>query len=125
MASITKIKNRNGTTSYRVAWRVGDGQRRQEYKSFDREEDARKYRSTVETDIESKRVGGPKQQTVHGYLDGWIKGIERRAERGDLSPSTLEGYRRNVGIAKRTIKDQRLSRLNQSTRAMTRCWIAA
>jgi hypothetical protein len=52
---------------------------------------------------------------LHAYLDGWIKEIERKAERGDLSPSTVDGYRRNIGIAKRHLTDQRLSRLSRSS----------
>jgi integrase len=118
LASITKIKHKNGSVSYRVNWRVGDskdGKRRQEYKTFDNHEAARAHRRAVEKDIESRRVGGPKQQTLHAYLDGWIKEIERKAERGDLSPSTVDGYRRNIGIAKRHLTDQRLSRLSRSS----------
>jgi hypothetical protein len=118
LASITKIKHKNGSVSYRVNWRVGnskDGKRRQEYKTFDNHEAARAHRRTVEKEIESRRVGGPKQQTLHAYLDGWIKEIERKAERGDLSPSTVDGYRRNIGIAKRHLTDQRLSRLSRSS----------
>ena len=117
MASITKIKNKDGSTSYRVAWRVGDGKdgkRQQEYKSFASHEEARAHRRTVEKEIESRRVGGPKQQTVFGYLDGWIKEIERKAERGDISPKTAEGYANNIAIAKRSLQDQRLTRLTRS-----------
>jgi integrase len=116
MASITKVRNKNSSLSYRVVWRVGDGKdgkRRQEYKSFDNLEDARRHRRTVEEEIESKRVGAPKGQTLFAYLDSWIAETKRRMERGDISPSTLDSYSRNVGIAKRHLKDQRLSRLSR------------
>ena len=116
MASITKIKHKNGSVSYRVNWRVGDskdGKRRQEYKTFDSHEAARAHRRSMEHDIESRRIGGPKGQTVFGYLDGWLKEIERKAERGDISPKTAEGYANNINIAKRSLKDQRLTRSQQ------------
>jgi integrase len=117
MASITKIANRDGSQSYRVNWRVGDskdGQRRQEYKTFTSFEDARAHRRTVEEDIESRRVGGTKQLTVHQYLDNWLEAVERRMGRGDLSPKTAEGYGNHLAIAKRSLVDQRLSRLTRS-----------
>ena len=62
MASITKIKIKSGV-SYRVAWRVGnseDGERRNEYKSFDRLEDARRHRREMEEQVEFRRVGSIK-----------------------------------------------------------------
>lgn len=65
----------------------------------------------IKQDIKARRA---KDQTVHAYLDSWIKEIESRGERGDLSPSTVDGYRRNVGIAKRNMDDRRLSKLSRS-----------
>jgi integrase len=68
----------------------------------------------MEQEIESRRVGGPKRQTIFGYLDGWIKETERKAERGDISPKTAEGYANHIAIAKRSLKDQRLSQLTRT-----------
>lgn len=116
MAWITKIRTKSGT-SYRVAWRAGDGRdgaRREEYKTFSSYEDARRHKRQMEEGIESRRVGGPRQLSVHQYLDDWIRGIERKVERGDLSPKTGEGYANHIGIAKRCLTDQRLSRLTRS-----------
>ena len=88
MASITKIKKQNGSISYRVVWRVGHGnERRQEYKSFDNAEDARRHRRQMEEEVESRRVGTVKGMSVRTYLDTWIEDVKRRAHRGDLSPS--------------------------------------
>lgn len=117
MASITRIKNKNGSVSYRVNWRVGDsndGQRRQEYKTFASYDEARAHRRQIEQEVETRRVGGPKGQTIFGYLDRWLSRVERKVERGDLSPKTAEGYANHVGIAKRALKDQRLTRLTRS-----------
>jgi hypothetical protein len=45
MASITTITNWDGSTSYRVNWRVGEGKdRRQETEAFKKNSDARQHR---------------------------------------------------------------------------------
>jgi integrase len=112
MASITKIPNKDGSTSYRVNWRVGEGKdRRPETKTFRSKEEARAHRRDVEENIESKRVGSFERLTVFGYLDGWLD-KRRKDERNPISPTSIDGYARNIAIAKRGLeKDRDLSKL--------------
>ena len=111
MAFITKVPTRNGV-SYRVSWRQGDskdGKRSQEYKTFSTETEAKAHRRYVEEHIESRRVGGVKRETLHGYLDRWI--VELSA---DLSPTTIAGYRDKVAVAKRALPDIPLLKLQRT-----------
>ena len=111
MAFIVKVPTRNGI-SYRVGWRQGDskdGERSQEYKTFPTETEARAHRRYVEEHIESRRVGGVKRETLHGYLDRWI--VELSA---DLSPTTIAGYRDKVTVAKRALPDIPLLKLQRT-----------
>lgn len=111
MASITKRKRDKGFV-WRVSWRVGDGDRRQETKTFDNYADAKSHRAKMETDVEEPRVGGDRKMSVFEYLDQWIdaKEIDKK---NPISPKTADGYRRNIGIAKRGLKkDRPLSHLD-------------
>jgi hypothetical protein len=67
-----------------------DGKRRKRNKSFDREKDAKAFRSTIELDAENKGVGDPAKRTTIAYLKAWIDRLDKRSER---SPSTLDSYR--------------------------------
>jgi integrase len=112
LASITKLKRDKGFV-WRVSWRVGDGERRQETKTFDNQADAKAHRSKMETEVESRRVGGDRKVSVFEYLDEWI--VAKAADKKNpISPKTADGYKRNIGIAKRGLKkDRPLSQLDK------------
>jgi integrase len=48
------------------------------------------------SEIESRGVGDPHRHDLAGYLRGWLA---HHRERGDLAPTTLQGYQRNVALA--------------------------
>ena len=112
MASITKRKRDKGFV-WRVSWRVGDGERRQETKTFDNLTDAKAHRTQMEKEVEQRRVGGDKKISVFEYLDQWIEAKEAD-RKNPISPKTADGYRRNIGIFKRGLKkDRPLSQLDK------------
>ena len=112
MASITK-RERVGGSVWRVSWRVGDGERRQETKTFDNYADAKAHRINMEKDVEARRIGGDRKLSVFEYLDQWI-GAKEADQKNPISPKTADGYRRNIGIAKRGLeKDRPLSQLDK------------
>ena len=112
MASITKRKRDKGFV-WRVSWRVGDGERRQETKTFDNHTDAKAHRIQMEKEVESRRVGGDRKISVFEYLDQWIAAKEAD-QKNPISPKTADGYRRNIGIFKRGLnKDRPLSQLDK------------
>ena len=47
-------------------------------------------------EIESRGVGDPHRHDLAGYLRGWLA---HHRERGDLAPTTLQGYERNIALA--------------------------
>jgi integrase len=112
MASITKRKRDKGFV-WRVSWRVGDGERRQETKTFDNYIDAKNHRTKMEIEVESRRVGGDRKISVFEYLDQWI-GAKEADKKNPISPKTADGYRRNIGLFKRGLtKDRTLSQLDK------------
>lgn len=113
MASITRRTNKDGSFSYRVSWRVGDGERRQETKAFDTHAAARAHRTKMEKEVEQGRIGGERKISVFEYLDQWIA-TKEADKKNPISPKTADGYRRNLGIAKRGLgKDRPLSQLDK------------
>jgi integrase len=111
MASIQRIKRVSGV-GYRVSWRVGES-RRQETKTFDTLGEARAHRNNMGQQIEQRRVGSDKRVSVFEYLDQWIA-AKTADKKNPISPKTADGYRRNIGIAKRgLIKDRPLPQLDK------------
>jgi integrase len=49
-------------------------------------------------EIESRGVGDPHRHDLAGYLRGWLA---HHRERGNLAPTTLQGYERNIALATR------------------------
>jgi hypothetical protein len=47
-------------------------------------------------EIESRGVGDPHRHDLASYLRGWLA---HHRERGDLAPTTLQGYERNIALA--------------------------
>jgi integrase len=47
-------------------------------------------------EIERRGVGDPHRHDLASYLRGWLA---HHRERGDLAPTTLQGYARNIGLA--------------------------
>ncbi|MCD9821146.1 tyrosine-type recombinase/integrase [Bradyrhizobium japonicum] len=108
MASIDKRVNKDGSVSWKVRWREGKD-KEPRAQSFDTEKAAKSHRRSVEEQFESRGVGS--RETTFAYLDRWI--IEKEADkRNPVSPSTVAGYVRNIGYAKRGFeKDRGLSTL--------------
>jgi integrase len=107
MASITTISNKDGSTSWRVNWRVGEGKdRRQETATFKNYGDARKHRNEMDKQ-EQRRVGSTRRISVFEYLDEWIA-ARISDKKNPISPKTAEGYLRNIEIIKRGLKKDRL-----------------
>jgi integrase len=111
MASIRKKTNPNGQVIWQSRWREPgpNGKDRQRTKNFPNARDAKAYAAKVEQEVERRGVGDPDRQTTAKFLHGWIALLEQR---GEHSPSTIDGYRRNVGLAEREIGAIPLAKLS-------------
>jgi integrase len=114
VASIEKFKRDHGLV-WRVTWRVGEGQdRRKETKTFNTSEAAKAHKRYVEGHIEARRIGSVRKLSVFEYLDEWIA-VKAVDKKNPISPKTVDGYRRNIGIFKRGLeRDRPLSQLDKS-----------
>jgi integrase len=110
MASIKKIPLSDGRLVYKVVYRKGAGKdRRQVTKNFDRHTEARAFAAKVAREIEQRRVGSPDRATVAEYLDqNWLAFLDAQ---GELSVTTISGYRRYVKLAVRELGQIPLERL--------------
>ena len=111
MASTRKKPGKGGRTIWQSRWREPgkNGQSRQRTKNHASAREAREHASRMEQDVERRGVGDPDRQTTAKFLHGWIALLEQR---GEHSPSTIDGYRRNIGLAKREIGHIPLDKLS-------------
>ena len=110
MASVHKRVHR-GRITYRAVWRESGpgGKARLRNKSFARAADAKAYAARMEAEIEKRRVGDPARHTTEQYLTRWMATLQ---DRGEHSPTTLEGYTRCIAMAQPWVGDIPLSRLS-------------
>ena len=111
MASTRKKPGKGGRTIWQSVWREPGQERqsRQRTKNHASARDAREHASKMEQEVERRGVGDPDRQTTAKFLHGWIALLEQR---GEHSPSTLDGYRRNIGLAEREIGHVPLAKLS-------------
>ncbi len=111
MASIRKKISPSGQAIWQSRWREPgpNGKGRQRTKNFPNAKDAKAHAAKVEQEIERRGVGDPDRQTTAKFLHGWIALLEQR---GEHSPSTIDGYRRNIGLAEREVGHIPLAKLS-------------
>ena len=110
MASVHKRIHR-GRVGYRAAWRESGpgGKARLRSKSFARAADAKAYAARMEAEVERRGVGDPARHLTGQYLSRWLATLQ---DRGEHSPTTLEGYARCIAMAKPWVGDIPLSKLS-------------
>jgi integrase len=110
MASVHKRVHR-GRVTYRAVWRESGpgGKARLRNKSFAKAADARAYAARMEAEVERRGVGDPARHTAGQYLMRWLATLR---DRGEHSPTTLEGYARCIAMAKPWVGNIPLSRLS-------------
>lgn len=97
MASFRKITTRKGATRWQSRWRVPgpNGRLQDRSQNFATRKEAVTHAAQMR-EIESRGVGDPHRHDLAGYLRGWLA---HHRERGDLAPTTLQGYERNIALA--------------------------
>jgi integrase len=110
MASVRKAKQANGKVFYQAVWSVAgmDGKRKQQTKAFDKLADARSYANRMAEEVENRLVADPQRHTVAQYLSRWLATLRHRAE---LSPATIVGYERCIGLLVPHVGHIQLSKL--------------
>ena len=110
MASVHKRIHR-GRITYRAVWRESGsgGKARLRNKSFVRAADAKAYAARMEAEVERRGIGDPARHTTGQYLSRWLATLR---DRGEHSPTTLEGYARCIAMAKPWVGDISLSKLS-------------
>jgi integrase len=97
MASFRKITTRTGATRWQSRWRIPgtNGRLQDRSQNFATQKEAKAHAGRMR-EIESRGVGDPRRHDLAGYLRGWLA---HHRERGDLAPTTQQGYERNVALA--------------------------
>ena len=100
--STRKKPGKSGRIIWQSVWREPgkNGQSRQRTKNHASAKEAREHASKMEQEVERRGVGDPGRQTTAKFLHGWLNLLEQR---GEHSPSTLDGYRRNIRLAEREV----------------------
>lgn len=109
MASVSKRTAKNGRTFYQAIWwaTIG-GKQKQQSKSFDKRRDAEAYAQQMASEVENRGVIDADRHTAQQYLKRWLATIEAK---GELSPTTIEGYDRSIAMIGRYIGDVPLAKL--------------
>jgi integrase len=99
MSSVRRIKTRKGAIRWQSRWRVpgADGRLQDRSQNFASQKQATAHAAQMRA-IEHRGVGDPHRYDLAGYLRKWLA---HRRERGDLAPTTLQGYEHNVAVAAR------------------------
>lgn len=89
MATVQRREQTPGTVTYRVRW-WADGKQRS--KTFDRQDEARRFKAVLEGDYANGTYYDPKNgaQTVAGFAEGWFATVL------DLRPTSREQLRSSV-----------------------------
>ena len=97
MASVQKRTHR-GRIVYRAVWRESGpgGKARLRNKTFAKAADAKAYAAKMEAEVERRGVGDPERHTTRQYLVRWLATLR---DRGEHSPTTLDGYARCIALA--------------------------
>ncbi|RWK11851.1 tyrosine-type recombinase/integrase [Mesorhizobium sp.] len=97
MASVRKHKYPNGRVCYQAVWAVvgKDGARSQKTKVFDKASDAKTYARRMADEVERRGIADPHKHSVREYLNRWLTTLRQK---GEHSPTTLTGYRRNIDL---------------------------
>src|SRR5262249_15440539 len=111
MASVRKSITRKGTIRWQTVWNEPglSGSTRQRTKNFARQSEAREHAARVALEIEGRGVGDAQKHSVGRFLQRWLATL---ADRNELSPSTLSGYRRHIALASKYIGYISLERLS-------------
>lgn len=93
MASVRKLKRKNGAVFYQALWSVHDldGTRRQPSKSFATMREAKAFAAQMAKEVEGAGVHD-RHYTFGEYLKYWVDWVERT---GQKSPTTVDFYRRS------------------------------
>ena len=99
MSSFRKITTRNGATRWQSRYRVPgpDGRPQDRARNFATRKLAAAHAAQMR-EIERRGVGDPHRHDLAGYLRAWLA---HHRECGDLAPTTMRGYERNVALAAR------------------------
>jgi integrase len=97
MASFRRIRTRKGAIRWQSRWRVpgANGRLQDRSQNFTTRNEAAMHAAQMR-EIERRGVGDPHRHDLESYLRGWLA---HRRERGDLAPTTLQGYERNIALA--------------------------
>ncbi|WP_167458458.1 tyrosine-type recombinase/integrase [Mesorhizobium kowhaii] len=93
MASVRKLKKKNGAVFYQALWSVRDldGTRRQPSKSFATMKEAKAFAAQMAKEVEGAGVHD-RRYTLGEYLKYWVDWVDRT---GQKSPTTIDFYRRS------------------------------
>jgi integrase len=72
------------------------GKARLRNKTFAKAADAKAYAAKMEAEVERRGVGDPERHTTRQYLVRWLATLR---DRGEHSPTTLDGYARCIALA--------------------------
>lgn len=91
MATVQRREQTPGKVTYRVRW-WADGKQRS--KTFDRHDDAKRFKANLEGDIVNGNYYDPKsgQQTARSFAEEWFKGVN------DLRPTSKAQLKSSVWI---------------------------
>jgi integrase len=111
MASVNRRILPSGVVIYRAIWREPgpNGKRRSRSRNFERAGEAKAFAARMEQEVERRGVGDPQKHTLESYLRRWIATLEYR---GEHSPTTIAGYKRNITLVGRHIGHVPLERLS-------------
>jgi integrase len=109
MASTRKKQLPSGATVWQARWSIMvDGVRREQSRNFSKAADAKRHATEMAETVERRGIVDRDKQTTRVYLHRWLDHLEKR---GQLSITTLPGYRLNVDRACRFIGDIPLAKL--------------
>jgi integrase len=111
VASVRKSLTRKGTLRWQAIWNEPGpgGSTRQRTKNFASQKEARAHAHRAAREIEGRNVGDWEKHSLESYLKRWLAMLEAR---GELSPTTMAGYRRHVHLAGKHIGHIHLERLS-------------
>jgi integrase len=110
MASVRKLKGKNGAIVYQARWRQRAGGRwLDRAKNFDRAAAAREYAARMEMEIERAQVGDPDRMSTAVYFERYLAALETEGERSEV---TVAVYRKALNWAARELGHVPLAKLN-------------
>jgi integrase len=98
VASVRKSITAAGTTRWQAVWAEPSsrGATLRRTKNFATQKEARAYALRMEQEVERRGIGDPQKHNLERYLARWLATL---ADRGEYSPTTLEGYGHHIARA--------------------------